>query len=64
MPVTRAIADISRRVESLSRSEIIYRLKNFKGLKLDFTYEYLNSLSTNKLRHIFHAALTTTIRRT
>lgn len=64
MPITIAIEDISKRVESLSRSEIIHRLKNFKGLRLDFTDKYLDSQSTNKLRHIFHAALTTTIRRT
>ncbi len=62
MPITIAIDDISRRVESLSRSEIIHRLKNFKGLKLDFTDKYLNRQSTNRLRHIFLAALTTTIK--
>jgi len=63
MPITRSIGDISKRVESLSRSEIKHRLKNFKGLRLDFTDEYLDRQSINRLRHIFLAALTTTIRR-
>jgi hypothetical protein len=63
MPLTSTIEDISRRVESLSKAEIKYRLKTFKGFRLDFTDEYLDRLSTNKLRHIFLAALTTKINR-
>jgi len=64
MPVTTAIEDITKKVESLSRSEIKHRLKNFKCLRLDFTDEYLDRQSINRLRHIFLAALTTRIRRT
>lgn len=62
MPVTTAIEDITRRVESLSRMEIKHRLKNFKGLRLDFTDSYLDRQSVKSLRHILLAALTTKIR--
>ena len=63
MSVTTTIEDITRKVESLSRSEIKHCLKNFKGLKLDFTDEYLDRQSIKRLRHIFLAVLTTRIRR-
>jgi hypothetical protein len=45
-------------IAALSRDELKRRIKNFKGrFKLDFTDDYLNNLSVDKLRHILLAAL-------
>jgi len=42
----------------LGRTELTRRIGCFKGkFKLDFTEDYLNSLSVNRLRHILLAAL-------
>jgi len=42
----------------LDRGELTNRIRNFKGrFKLDFTEEYLNNLSVDRLRHILLAAL-------
>lgn len=46
-------------IASLGREELKKRIKNFHGsFKLDFTDDYLNSLSVDRLRHILLAALT------
>jgi len=43
---------------ALSKEELKKRIKNFKGrFKLDFTDDYLNKLSADRLRHILLAAL-------
>ena len=43
---------------ALGRSELTRRIANFKGrFKLDFTEDYLNNLSVDRLRHILLAAL-------
>jgi hypothetical protein len=45
-------------IAALSRVELKRQIKNFKGrFKLDFTDDYLNNLSVDKLRHILLAAL-------
>jgi hypothetical protein len=45
-------------IASLGRDELKRRIRNFRGrFKLDFTEEYLNSLSLDRLRHILLAAL-------
>ena len=42
----------------LGRNELTKRIRNFRGrFKLDFTDEYLNKLSVERLRHILLAAL-------
>jgi hypothetical protein len=42
----------------LGRNELKSRIKNFKGrFKLDFSEDYLNKLSIERLRHILLAAL-------
>ena len=47
-------------IASLNKSEVKRRLLHFRGrIKLDFTESYLDSLSTDKLRHILLAAMTT-----
>lgn len=43
---------------ALDRNELKRRIKNFRGrFKLDFSEDYLNSLSIDRLRHILLAAL-------
>lgn len=45
-------------IATLGRNELTRRIKNFQGrFKLDFTEEYLNKLSVDRLRHILLAAL-------
>jgi hypothetical protein len=45
-------------VAALGRKELTKRIKNFRGrFKLDFTEDYLNNLSVDRLRHILLAAL-------
>jgi hypothetical protein len=45
-------------IAGLGRSELTRRIKNFRGrFKLDFTEDYLNKLSVDRLRHILLAAL-------
>ncbi|MHC4060483.1 MAG: hypothetical protein ACYSUC_02960 [Planctomycetota bacterium] len=45
-------------IASLGRNELKRRIRNFRGrFKLDFTEDYLNSLSVDRLRHILLAAL-------
>jgi len=45
-------------IAALGRTELKRRIKNFRGrFKLDFTEEYLNNLSVDRLRHILLAAL-------
>ncbi|UCC98866.1 MAG: hypothetical protein JSW66_03025 [Phycisphaerales bacterium] len=45
-------------IAALGRSELERRIKSFKGrFKLDFTEDYLNKLSVDRLRHILLAAL-------
>lgn len=45
-------------IAALGRTELKSRIKNFRGrFKLDFTEEYLNKLSVDRLRHILLAAL-------
>ena len=43
---------------ALGRDELEKRIKNFNGrFRLDFTEEYLNNTSVDRLRHILLAAL-------
>jgi len=45
----------------LGRNELKRRIKNFHGrFKLDFTEDYLNKLSVDRLRHILLAAIINT----
>ena len=51
-------------IAGLNKSEVKRRLLQFRGrIKLDFTESYLDSLSTDKLRHILLAAMTKVRRR-
>lgn len=45
-------------IAALSRNELKKRIKNFKGrFKLDFSDDYLNKLTVDRLRHVLLAAL-------
>jgi hypothetical protein len=45
-------------VAALGRDELKRRIKDFRGrFKLDFTEDYLNKMSVDRLRHILLAAL-------
>jgi len=45
-------------VAALGRDELTRRIRNFRGrFKLDFTEDYLNKISVDRLRHILLAVL-------
>jgi hypothetical protein len=45
-------------VAALGRTELKHHIKNFRGrFKLDFTDDYLDTISLDRLRHILLAAL-------
>jgi len=45
-------------IAALGRDELKRRIRSFRGrFKLDFTEDYLNALSVDRLRHILLAAL-------
>jgi hypothetical protein len=51
---------LARSISALDRDNIERKIKNFKGrFKLDFTEEYMQSLTVDRLRHILFAAITT-----
>ena len=44
-------------IAALGRDELKRRIRNFRGrFRLDFTEDYLNKLSVDRLRHILLAA--------
>ncbi len=48
-------------VAALGRDELTRRIRNFRGrFKLDFTEDYLNKISVDRLRHILLAVLINT----
>jgi hypothetical protein len=58
MAVGEYFEQTSISIAALGRDELKRRIKNFRGrFKLDFTEDYLNSLSVDRLRHILLAAL-------
>jgi len=45
-------------IAALGRNELTRRIRGFRGrFKLDFTEDYLNNISVDRLRHILLAAL-------
>ncbi len=55
-----SIEKLSVTIASLSKMEIKRRLLGFRGKpRLDFTEDYLDRLSIDKLRHILFAAMVT-----
>ena len=54
--MSQAINDMMQTVESLDREGCITQLRRIRRPKLDFTEEYLQGQSLDKLRHIVMAA--------
>jgi hypothetical protein len=53
--------EASTSVSELGRSELKQRIKDFPGrFKMDFTDDYLDTASEDRLRHILLAAIITT----
>jgi hypothetical protein len=45
-------------IASLNKEQLKSHIKNFRGrFKLDFTEDYMNKLTTDRLRHILLAAM-------
>jgi len=60
MALARSLEQTASSLNSLNKSQLKRRLTNFKGsFKLDFTEEYLESLSVDELRHVLLAAVMT-----
>jgi len=58
MASTEHFEQIATSIAALDRNELKRRIKGFRGrFRLDFTEDYLNSLSVDRLRHILLAAL-------
>ena len=57
MVCPNSFEELTARIASLGKAEVMYRLLHFKGRpRLDFTESYLASLNVDKLRHILVAA--------
>ncbi|MCD6175655.1 MAG: hypothetical protein J7K65_07820 [Planctomycetes bacterium] len=52
------------KIASMGKREVVRRLLNFDGpMKMDFSSDYLEKLSTDRLRHILLAAFVTVSRK-
>ena len=50
-------ADIAKKVEQMSSDDVISEILTFRGpIKLDFTEDFLTTLSLEKLQHILMTA--------
>jgi hypothetical protein len=57
MSSNQTLEQTATSIAVLSRNELTRRIKNFKGrFRLDFSDDYLNKLSVDRLRHILLAA--------
>ena len=60
MPSAKFIERQVNSISALGRKELKRRIKKFPGrFKMDFTDDYLNKISIERLRHILLAALIT-----
>jgi hypothetical protein len=60
MVARNSLDKMATSIATLDRDEVKNRLKHFKGpFRLDFTDDYLDKLSVDRLRHILLAALIT-----
>ena len=60
MPSSKFVERHVNSISALGREELKRRIRNFHGrFKLDFTDDYLNRISVERLRHILLAALIT-----
>ena len=60
MPAGKFVERQVNSISALGREELKRRIRNFHGrFKLDFSDDYLNKISVERLRHILLAALIT-----
>jgi hypothetical protein len=60
MVARNSLDRIATSIATLGKDEVKSRIKHFKGrFRLDFSEEYLDKLSVDRLRHILLAALIT-----
>ena len=58
--VSHRLENLAVSIASLGKNQVKTKLKGFKGrFKMDFTEDYLNKLSLDRLRHILLAAMLT-----
>ena len=58
MATSEIFEEAASSITALGKDELKKRIKNFRGrFKLDFTEDYLNNLSADRLKHILLAAL-------
>ncbi len=58
MPSGKYVERQVKSISSLGREELKRRIRNYQGrFKLDFTEDYLDKISVERLRHILLAAL-------
>ena len=58
MAASKCVERDATSIAALGRYELERRIKNFRGrFRLDFTEDYLNRLSVDRLRHILLAAV-------
>jgi hypothetical protein len=61
MATVETLEQTSTSIASLGREDLKKQIKNFRGrFRLDFTDDYLNSISIDRLRHILLAAIINT----
>ena len=64
MAIDRSFEFVAALIASLDRTAVKRHLLNFKGgFKFDFTEDYLETLSLDRLRHILLAAMSTKMRK-
>lgn len=60
MYARNVLEQASTSVSELGRTELKWQIKNFHGrFKLDFSDDYLDAVSVDRLRHILLAAIIT-----
>jgi hypothetical protein len=64
MAIDRSFEFVAASIASLDRVAVKRHLLNFKGaFKFDFTEDYLETLSLDRLRHILLAAMSSKMRK-
>ena len=55
---------LARSISSLGRCDVEKKIRNFKGrFQLDFSDEYLQGMTVDRLRHILFAAMATKLKK-
>ena len=59
MPLDQPIETSVRRIHEMDRNGCIHELMSFRAIPLDFSREYLDGMSDERLRHVLLAAVLT-----